>query len=89
MRPTVPQVVSPQGRSWEAVEKVAEVFPLAGPVSSALEGALFPLNRHQLVVVARENEAPTTLVSLLYGLPDRRFTALDEVEQLIAGSGPT
>jgi hypothetical protein len=45
----------------------------------ALEGALFPLSREHLVLVARENDAPAGVLSLLGGLPAGRYGALDEV----------
>lgn len=57
------------------------LYPLAEQVSRALDGAVFPLTRAQLLRVALENEAPTTLVTLFYGLPNRVFRTLDGVQR--------
>jgi len=70
--------------SSELERKVQQqTFPLAKQVSEALLGALFPLRRDLLVWVARENEAPPTLVSLFSGLPDRVYRSLDEVQEAV------
>lgn len=53
-------------------------------VASALEGAVYPLTRRQLVLVARANEAPRTLLSLLEGIPDATFRSLEDVQLAIS-----
>jgi len=55
------------------------LHPLAGSIAAALAGAVFPLERSQLVLVARENDAPPAILSLVSSLPDRRFASLAEV----------
>ena len=62
---------------------VAQVHPLAKQVSDALLGAVFPLKRDHLVWVARENEAPQTLVSMIAGLPARIFASLEDVQRTL------
>lgn len=57
--------------------------PLAQPLHQALLGAVFPLSTEQLVRLARENEAPSVVVSLLGGLPRGRFESLDGVQQAV------
>lgn len=49
-----------------------------------LAGAVFPLDRAQLVAIARENEAPRALLTLLEGLPETRFDSYDAVEAAIS-----
>jgi hypothetical protein len=76
----------------EELEEVGPVHPLAGEVTRALSGVLYPAEREALVHVARENEAPRTLLSLLSSLPDRRFVAQAEVvraleEKVLPGPG--
>ncbi len=66
----------------------ASPAPLAREVCAALIGAEFPLRRDHLVHIARENEAPRLMVTLLSGLPDRLFRSLDEVEELTAPTSP-
>ncbi|XHF15093.1 DUF2795 domain-containing protein [Archangium gephyra] len=44
---------------------------------------MFPLSVDQLVLLARENEAPSLIVSLLGNLPGRRFESLEAVEQAL------
>lgn len=57
--------------------------PLARTLHEALFGAVFPLLTEQLVLLARENEAPSLVMSLLSDLPRRRFESLDAVQQLL------
>jgi hypothetical protein len=57
--------------------------PLAQPLQKALIGAVFPLSTEQLVLLARENEAPPVVLSLLSGLPRQRFDSLDGIEQVL------
>lgn len=63
--------------------KARETHPAEKPVSDALGGAVYPLTRDQLIWVARENEAPSTVVALLSSLPPRRFRSVDDVQQAI------
>lgn len=67
----------------ELEEMVHHVHPLAQQVSDALLGAVFPLWRGQLVRVARENEAPATLLTLLSQLPDVCYPSLAEVQEAL------
>ncbi|WP_233262070.1 DUF2795 domain-containing protein [Vitiosangium sp. GDMCC 1.1324] len=63
--------------------------PLAQPLHQALLGAVFPLSTEQLVLLARENEAPSLVVSLLSNLPSRQFESLDAVQQFLESqAGP-
>ncbi|MFP2900000.1 DUF2795 domain-containing protein [Corallococcus sp. 4LFB] len=55
------------------------VVSLAHSLQQALRGAVFPLSAEQLVWVARENEAPPHVVSLLGTLPRGRFASVDTV----------
>lgn len=57
--------------------------PLAPELSQGLAGAVFPLSRADLIQVARENEAPTTLLTLLEGIPERTYRRLSDVEHAI------
>ncbi len=52
----------------------------------ALEGAVFPLSAQQVVRVARENEAPGTLLTLLAELPSEEFHSLEAVESALGGA---
>jgi hypothetical protein len=56
---------------------------LSHAVPEALAGAVFPLSAEQLLLVARENEAPGALLTLLSTLPRRRFESLEAVAQLL------
>ena len=63
--------------------------PLAQPIHQALLGAVFPLSADQLVLLARENEAPSLIVSLLGNLPRRRFDSLEAVQEALESqAGP-
>jgi hypothetical protein len=57
--------------------------PLAQPLHQALLGAVFPLSTEQLVRLARENDAPSVVLSLLGGLPRGRFDSLEAVQQAV------
>jgi len=46
----------------------------------ALQGAVYPLSAEQLTWVARENGAPSAVLTLLGGLPRGVFRSLDTVE---------
>ncbi|MBN1210654.1 MAG: DUF2795 domain-containing protein [Myxococcaceae bacterium] len=61
------------------------VLSLAAMLRQALQGAVFPLSVEQLVRVARENEGPAAILSLLSGLPRREFRSLEEVEFALEG----
>ncbi|RKH19994.1 DUF2795 domain-containing protein [Corallococcus praedator] len=52
---------------------------LAHSLQQALQGAVFPLTAEQLTWVARENEAPSHVVSLLGALPRGRFPSVETV----------
>lgn len=63
--------------------------PLAQPLHQALLGAVFPLSAEQLLWLARENEAPSVVLSLLSGLPGQRFDSLEAVQQAVESlAGP-
>ena len=68
----------------EVEEVVGPVFPLAKQVESALAGAVYPLTRREVVLVARANETPKTLISILEGISDGRFRSLDEVQVAVS-----
>lgn len=53
------------------------------PLQQALLGAVFPLSTEQLVLLARENDAPPIVLSLLSGLPRQRFDSLDLVQRVV------
>ncbi|XXF75812.1 DUF2795 domain-containing protein [Myxococcaceae bacterium GXIMD 01537] len=72
-------VEAPEGREGQS-------FPLAQPLDAALRGAVFPLSAEQLVRVARENEAPATVLSLLSALPSRQYPSLDGVTRALGGA---
>jgi hypothetical protein len=44
-----------------------------------LQGAIFPLDRHWLVWIARDDGAPRALLTLLEGLPDRQYGSVSEI----------
>jgi uncharacterized protein DUF2795 len=74
----------------DEVERAAgPSFPLAGQVEAALAGAVYPLSRRELVLVALANETPRTLISILEGVPDRRFGSLDEVQVAVHAPPPS
>jgi hypothetical protein len=63
---------------------------LVQSLRKALLGAVFPLSSEQLVLLARENEAPSVVCSLLSGLPRRRFDSLEAIQRELtsqAGAG--
>jgi len=73
----------------DEVERAAgPSFPLAKQVADALAGAVYPLSRRELVLVARANEAPKTLISILEGIPDGRFRSLDDVQVAVSPPPP-
>jgi hypothetical protein len=55
-------------------------MPLLGELQQALEGAVFPLGRSELVSVARENDAPSAMLTLLEGLPAGEYAGYESVE---------
>lgn len=64
--------------------KLEGLHPLARPLSDALKGAVYPLVRRELVLVARENDAPATLLTLISGM--RRagpYLSLAEVQEAL------
>ncbi|WP_164017402.1 DUF2795 domain-containing protein [Pyxidicoccus trucidator] len=65
--------------------RVGQPLPLAQSLHEALLGAVFPLTAEELTWVARENEAPPTVLSLLGGLPRGHFASLDAVALALEG----
>jgi hypothetical protein len=53
-------------------------------LSRALDGAVFPLERRELVQVAMENEAPGTLVTLLGGVGEALYLNVEAVGRALA-----
>jgi hypothetical protein len=72
----------------ELEARVGQPFPLARPLDEALRGAVFPLSAEQLVRVARENEAPTVVLTLLGGLPRAEFASVDAVTRALDAGAP-
>lgn len=58
---------------------LAPVVFLAHSLQQALQGAVFPLTAEQLTWVARENEAPSHVLSQLGALPRGRFPSVEAV----------
>jgi hypothetical protein len=67
---------------------VEVTLPLAQQVSDALQGAQRVHRPLELVVIARENEAPPLLITLLSGLPAHPFGSLREVQLSVLGPAP-
>lgn len=60
-------------------------------LARSLEGAVYPLERDELVLVGRENEAERTVLTLLSALPNARYPSEEAVVQAvdrIASRGP-
>jgi hypothetical protein len=56
----------------------------------ALQGAVYPLSREQLAWLARENGAPSAVLTLLSVLPRGDFRSLEAVESRLGEQlGPT
>ena len=55
--------------------------PLDEPVAKALEGAVFPLTRSEIIAVARENEASSRMLTLLSDIPNALFANLKELQE--------
>jgi hypothetical protein len=68
----------------ELETRVGQPQPLAQPLHQALMGAVFPLTAEQLSWVARENEAPPVMLTLLGALPRGRFASVDDVALALA-----
>ncbi len=62
---------------------------LVQSLRKALLGAVFPLSSEQLVLLARENDAPSIVSSLLSGLPRRRFESLEAIQRELASQAGT
>lgn len=62
--------------------------PLAIQLDIALEGAVYPLRRREIVLVARENDAAPPLLTLLSGLPDQIFGSHDDVSERVSALPP-
>lgn len=58
----------------------------AHELEGALAGAVFPLSREELVMVARENEASKTMLTLLNALPPAEYRSRELVLQAIEQS---
>ncbi len=74
----------------ELEKRMGGPAPLAWPLHQALSGAVFPLSVEQLLLLARENEAPSVVLSLLSNLPGRSYDSLDAVQlavESLAGAG--
>ncbi|MFL5321694.1 MAG: DUF2795 domain-containing protein [Myxococcaceae bacterium] len=65
---------------------LATMRPLDEDLSKALLGAIFPLDRSEIVAIARENEAPGTLLTLLSSLQDGPFHSLRELQDAVTTS---
>ncbi|AGC44387.1 hypothetical protein MYSTI_03071 [Myxococcus stipitatus DSM 14675] len=63
----------------ELEARVGPPLPLTQSLQKALLGAVFPLTAEELTWVARENEAPSSVLSLLGSLPQGRFSSMDAV----------
>lgn len=61
-------------------ERAKPMLSPAALLRQALQGAVFPLSVEQLVRVARENEAPAEILTLLGGLPPKEFRSVEAVE---------
>lgn len=55
----------------------------AHELEGALEGAVFPLSREELILVARENESSRTLLTLLHGIGQGEYHSRDEVLEAV------
>ncbi|CAM4433031.1 DUF2795 domain-containing protein [Myxococcus xanthus] len=69
----------------ELESRVGPPLPLAESLHKALDGAVFPLSARQLTWVARENEAPALVLSLLGSLPRASFGSVDAVARALEG----
>ena len=69
-----------------AEARAKPLLSLASLLRKSLQGAVFPLSAEQLVRVARENDAPAELLTLLAGLPRGEFRSLDAVEFSLRGA---
>lgn len=67
----------------ELEARMGQPSPLARPLQEALLGAVFPLSTELLIRLARENEAPPLILSLLSNLPGRRYESLDAVQHAL------
>ena len=69
----------------ELQARVGQPLPLAQSLHEALLGAVVPLTAEELAWVARENEAPPVVLSLLGGLPRGSFASVDAVAVALEG----
>lgn len=60
--------------------------PLDEPLARALDGAVFPLTREAVLEVARENEAPARLLTVLSAIPPTLYANLKEVQEAVVAS---
>ena len=72
------------------MERIGLEPSLDQSLHQALRGAVFPLSVQQLVWLARENEAPASVLTLLSGLPAKMFSSSSAVQQgVVALVSPT
>ena len=69
---------TPGGEDMDALKQSLE---------GALRGAVFPLSGRQLIWLARENDAPASLLTLLSALPGGSFPSLPAVEHALGARG--
>jgi hypothetical protein len=81
--PSRPERPLPERAAESQVEPMTS--RLASELHHALEGAVYPLGRTQLVWVARENDAPAEVLSALAALPEARFDSVEEVGEALTG----
>jgi hypothetical protein len=62
-----------------AGRNVAARIGIAEHLARALEGAVFPLWRREILLIARENEATPGVLSLLSCLPDAAFRSAEQI----------
>jgi len=72
----------------ELESKLTTLYPLAHQVSDALNGAVYPLDRRELLLVARENDAPGMLLTLMSALRSRSYLSLAEVQESLEERRP-
>lgn len=59
---------------------------VATELEAALAGALFPLSRRELLLVARENEAGEGLLAMLSALPESEYRNRRDVSDGLAAT---
>ncbi len=56
-------------------------------INNFLNSLQYPLNKTQLIEMAKDRDMPLTVISLLQRLPDHEFTSADEVNHESDGQG--